>query len=41
MTTEGVGGSVHCDHAVAVENSKAKSTNNDIGKGDFFTAVTS
>jgi len=41
MTTEGLEGYVHCDHAEAVETSKAENTNSDVCKGDFFTEVTS
>jgi hypothetical protein len=36
MTTEGVEGSVHCDHAVAVETSTPEITNSQVCKGDFF-----
>ena len=39
MTTEGLEGYVHCDHAEAVETSKAENTNSDVCKGDFFTGV--
>ena len=41
MTTEGVEGSEHCDHAVAVESSKPEITNSDVCNGDLFTRVTS
>jgi len=36
MTRDGVEGSEHCDHAVAVETSKPEITKSYVCQGDFF-----